>query len=114
MDCSVSCMDIHDNLSLKIEIMKDKILKEYIDLALENDEIASIEVTGWQGMGTGVKPIFKLVKRDPVFVPVQLCPKCHGDGMMAYTYEGMNSSVLSGMKNCNICNGNKTIPMIKS
>lgn len=88
--------------------MKDKVLKEYIDLALENDEIASIEVSHWYGE----KPVFKLTKRDPVFVPVQLCPKCNGDGHLG----GYGTQVISTIMNpiCDVCNGNKTIPMIKS
>ena len=91
--------------------MKDKILKDYIDLALENPEIASIEVSDWKPFLSGQeKPVFKLVKRDPSCIPWQKCPVCDGRGEI--WKEAVDSTcMMNGFIICDVCNGTKVIPM---
>lgn len=45
-------------------------------------------------------------------VPYQLCPKCNGEGtVMVNTYNGSPTSLTSGPIICDVCKGEKLIPM---
>jgi len=45
-------------------------------------------------------------------VPYQLCPKCNGEGMLfVQNRSDYTTSVISGSQVCDVCNGNKIIPM---
>jgi hypothetical protein len=45
-------------------------------------------------------------------VPYQLCPKCGGDGeVLVQNWYGNTTSISSGTQVCDVCGGNKIIPM---
>ena len=45
-------------------------------------------------------------------VPYQLCPKCGGDGVvLVQNWYGSPTSISSGTQTCDVCDGNKIIPM---
>ena len=45
-------------------------------------------------------------------VPYQLCPKCGGDGVvLVQNWYGSPTSISSGVQVCDVCSGNKIIPM---
>lgn len=47
------------------------------------------------------------------YVPYQLCPKCNGDGIVLVNkWYGSPTSISSGVHTCDVCNGNKIIPMV--
>ena len=70
-----------------IEILKNNGVAHYWDI----DKIAS-----------------QICELDSEYTPYQLCPKCNGDGDLAR----YNSPALStGHPICDVCNGNKIIPM---
>ena len=94
-------------------MITQKILAQLLDKATD-PHVHSIEL-GWTGaqFESGPHPVIKITRKDDSYVPLQLCPKCNGDGRMDYTYLGMAEVVLEGIKDCDLCNGNKVIPMIK-
>lgn len=45
-------------------------------------------------------------------VPYQLCPKCGGDGLvLVQNWYGSQTSISSGTQVCDVCGGDKIIPM---
>jgi len=51
------------------------------------------------------------VDKSIKYVPVQLCPKCNGDGNVFTNYiHGSSSITSSGTVTCNLCNGTMVIP----
>ena len=52
-----------------------------------------------------------VVDKSIKYVPVQLCPKCNGDGNVFTNYiHGSSSITSSGTVTCNLCNGTMVIP----
>lgn len=92
-------------------MITQKILAQLLDKATDPD-VHSIELS-WESPDPdyGPHPVIKITRKDSTYVPLQLCPKCEGDGHL-----GRHNSlaITSGLPICDICHGNKVIPMIKS
>lgn len=49
------------------------------------------------------------------YVPYQICPKCQGDGtVFIHACHGSETSFSSGPHTCDLCKGEKVIPMHKN
>lgn len=91
-------------------MITQKILAQLLDKATDPD-IHSVELS-WESPNPecGPHPVIKITRKDDSYVPLQLCPKCNGDGdLLRYC----SPNIYSEVPICNVCNGAKVIPMIK-
>ena len=98
-------------------MITQKILAQLLDKATDPD-IHSVELS-WESPNPacGPHPVIKITRKDDTYVPLQLCPKCNGDGQIVepiHVWHGTPTSISTGVRTCNICKGEGVMPMIKS
>ena len=92
--------------------MKAKHFKRLLD-EFNNKTTDSVKLS-WEGMNhvNGPYPVIEIVKKDDSYAPLQLCPKCGGQGTVSNF--DWDVKVWSYNTACVVCDGNKVIPMIKT
>jgi hypothetical protein len=69
-------------------------------------------VSKWREAGVldlWFEPVYEKEQYDQAHIPYQLCPKCQGAGYMPNQWRSTSATV-----QCDVCQGNKIIPMFRS